>query len=466
MLYIKAAGTARNINMTDKDNNKENESKKPADNKAPDTSAASKEAASPSSKAVVNATKLAAQAKSASQQKSASSKTQSSSSTSSTAATKAKANEKASAKTSAKAQPKPTSRSLPTKQKISKTAILALLVAISAGGGVGAHYWWQEQQSQLLESRVTEKNAVAVEQLDQHLQQQISKLQTQSRQQISALIKEVEEKSGSRIKELENQIQELIDSQPANWQIVEAEYLVRMAGRVLWLQKDAQTAISLIEDADARLKGLRDPRLLEIRELLHQDIEKLQVLPKLERDDIVLSLMGLSKQVDDLPLASVELPDVTEIQESTALSEDISDWRENLSKSWQQFKDEFITIRRRKGDVEPLMEPKFEQNLYHNFELKFQQAQWAVTQGNTILFRKTVTDMQLWLSKYFDMTKATTQQFNARLGEVKNMEVNIEYPKNLQSAVALQNLINTNKNANKKVAPIMSSAEPVEENNL
>ncbi|WP_068544354.1 uroporphyrinogen-III C-methyltransferase [Thalassotalea crassostreae] len=450
--------------MTDKDNNKENESKKPADNKAADTSAASKEAASSASKPVVNATKLAAQAKSASQQKSTSSKVKSSTSSSAKTTSTSKPVSKSTAKPLSKSQS--SSRSLPAKQKISKTAILALLVAITAGGGVGAHYWWQEQQSQLLESRVTEKSAVAVERLDQHLQQQISKLQTQSRQQISALIKEVEEKSGSRIKELENQIQELIDSQPANWQIVEAEYLVRMAGRVLWLQKDAQTAISLIEDADARLKGLRDPRLLEIRELLHQDIEKLQVLPKLERDDIVLSLMGLSKQVDDLPLASVELPDVTEIQESTALSEDISDWRENLSKSWQQFKDEFITIRRRKGDVEPLMEPKFEQNLYHNFELKFQQAQWAVTQGNTILFRKTVTDMQLWLSKYFDMTKATTQQFNARLGEVKNMEVNIEYPKNLQSAVALQKLLKANKNANKKSAPIISSAESVEENNL
>ena len=325
------------------------------------------------------------------------------------------------AKQAVKPTPKAKIQTSPIQQKLSKTAVLALLVALGAAGGVGAHYWWQQQQTIELEQRLVGNTKASVVELDQHLQQQISALQKQSQQQISKLISEVEQRSGSRISALEQEIEQLIDSQPNNWQITEAEYLTRMAGRVLWLEKDTSTAIMLMNDADARIKDLKDPRMMKVRELLHEDIEKLKVLPKLQRDDIILTLMGLSKQVDGLSLATVQLPDEAELTESTALTEDVSDWQDNLAKSWAKFKDEFITVRRRSGNVEPLMEPQFEQNLYHNLELKFQQAQWAVSQGKKDLFLATVTDIQRWLSHHFDMTEVKTQQFNARLAEIKAM---------------------------------------------
>lgn len=346
-----------------------------------------------------------------------------------------------SSKKTIKPAPKAQIKSSPTKQKLSKTALLALLVAVSAAGGVGAHYWWQQQQSSELELALLSNTKASVNELDQHLQQQISALQKQSQQQISKLISDVEQRSGSRISELEQQIEQLIDSQPNNWQITEAEYLTRMAGRVLWLEKDASTAITLMQDADARIKDLKDPRMMKVRELINEDIEKLKVLPKLQRDDIILTLMGLSKQVNKLPLATVQLPEETELKESNALTEDVNDWQANLAKSWAKFKDEFITVRRRSGNVEPLMEPKFEQNLYHNLELKFQQTQWAVSQGKKALFIETVTDIQRWLSLHFDMTVVATQQFNARLAEIKAMPVTVDYPQTLESQQALRAIL-------------------------
>lgn len=329
----------------------------------------------------------------------------------------------------------------PLKQKISKIGVFAFLIAAASAGGVGAHYWWQQQQNNELEQRLASNTKASVNELDQHLQKQISVLQKQSQQQISQLISEVEQRSGSRISELEQQIEQLIDSQPNNWQITEAEYLTRMAGRVLWLEKDASTAITLMQDADARIKDLKDPRMMKVRELLNEDIEKLKVLPKLQRDDIILTLMGLSKQVNKLPLATVQLPEEAELTESTALTEDVSDWQANLAKSWAKFKDEFITVRRRSGNVEPLMEPKLEQNLYHNLELKFQQAQWAVSQSKKALFIETVTDIQRWLSLHFDMTVVKTQQFNARLAEIKAMPVTVDYPQTLASQQALRAIL-------------------------
>ena len=327
------------------------------------------------------------------------------------------------------------------KQKISKVGLLALLIALISAGGVGGHYWWQLQQDTALETRLTTEASTKVAELDQHLQVQISKLQDQSQKQINDLIQQVEKRSGSRIAKLEAQLQAVIDSRPNNWQVTEAEYLTRMAGRVLWLEKDIDTAVSLMEDADTRIRSLKDPRMLAIRQLINKDIERLKVLPKLQRQDIILSLMGLAEQVKTLELATVTLPEQVELTESTALSDDISDWQQNLSKSWAQFKDQFITIRRRNGNVDPLMEPKFEQNLFHNLSLKFQQAQWAISKGHTELYQQTILDIQTWLSTYFDMTKPATQKFNARLSEIKNLPINVDYPQELESQQALQKVL-------------------------
>lgn len=327
------------------------------------------------------------------------------------------------------------------RQKVSKVGLLALLVAVTAGAGVVASMWWLQQQNYALEQRLLAANKSQSDATQAQFQQQLSKLSDQSQQKITAMVGDVEKRSGSRINNLNDKLQDILDRQPANWQLWEAEYLTRMAGRILWLEKNPETAIALIKDADARLKSLRDPGFNDIRELLHQDIESLKVLPKLERDEIILSLMGLSKQVPQLPLAQVQKPEETEFQDSTALSTDVSDWQQNLAKSWRKFKDEFITIRRRAGNVEPLLAPKYEQNLLQNLQLKFQQAQWAVSQSDSKLYRTSISDIQHWLNNHFDMTKPSTQEFNKRLGEVGKLPVNVNYPKHLKSQQALRAML-------------------------
>lgn len=419
--------------MTDKDNNKSSDKIADAD-KAASTQAST---SSDVKLTPAQATKIAAQAKQNSAKQSA-------------AAAKKMENKPSSEPAKGRASKKSTlnnpSKVTPVgKQKLSKTAVLALLLALGAGAGIGGHYWWQLQQTELLEQRVNASMATNIKQLDKHLQQQISLLQTQAEQRASAMIKAVEQRSGSRINELEQEIQLIRDRQPNNWQVTEAEYLIRMAGRVLWLEKDVKTAIALITDADARLSDLKDPRLLSIRQLIHEDIEQLKLLPALKSDEIILSFMGLAKQIKQLPLAEVQRPEVVELTESNALSTDISDWQENLAKTWATIKENFITIRRRDGKIEPLMEPQYQQNLYNNLDLKIQQAQWAVSQRDTKLYKASVTNLQQWLSLYFDMTSIKTQQFNARLAELKVIPVTVEYPQSLASQQALQDLLNNNK---------------------
>ena len=64
---------------------------------------------------------------------------------------------------------------------------------------------------------------------------------------------------------LADQGADLDDKRPNDWMLAESEYLVRMAGRKLWLEHDIVSAITLLGNADERIKALNDPSLMPIR---------------------------------------------------------------------------------------------------------------------------------------------------------------------------------------------------------
>ncbi len=48
---------------------------------------------------------------------------------------------------------------------------------------------------------------------------------------------------------------------PNDWLLAEADYLVKMAGRKLWLEHDTASATILLESADHRIAELNDPSM-------------------------------------------------------------------------------------------------------------------------------------------------------------------------------------------------------------
>ncbi|WP_371187926.1 uroporphyrinogen-III C-methyltransferase [Thalassotalea maritima] len=356
---------------------------------------------------------------------------------------------------------KPSNTVTHTTRKRSKTAVIALLVAVFAGAGVVASYWWQQQQDQQQSNALLTKTQAQVAELEKYMQQQIRSQNSSQQQQLQQSLSVIEEQTQQRIATLEAQIQQLLERQPENWQVTEAEYLMRMAGRTLWLDKDTKTAINLMQDADARLKDLKDARFYRVRELIHEDIEALRALPVLELDQTILTLMALSKQVSDLPRPEVLKPEVAQLVDSTALSNDVNDWRENLAKTWQRFKEEFIIPRRLKGQVEPLMSADLEKNLYQNIDLKFQLAIWAASRGDTQTYQQTISDISSWVGQYFDRTQHQTQTFNARLVELKNTPITVQYPNELASQQALKQLIE--QNITQPVPPAESEPDVISE---
>lgn len=353
--------------------------------------------------------------------------------------------------------------------KISKLAIFALIIAIAAPVG---HYLWQEQQSATLTNQLktqlseqlSRTTSASLSQLKNQMEQSLNDQQALFSEQLRQVKEQTTTDSQVKITQLNNSIAELEmrikQRQPSDWLLHESEYLIRIAARTLWLEHDTTAAIGLLNDADARLTELNDPAFLPVRELIHQDIKALEIMPKLQTDEIVLALMAMNKQVSILPLALVDLQKTNNQEEDFELSDDINDWQSNLSKTWERFLDDFIRVRQRSGSIDPLMAPEQQEHLKQNLSLKLQLAIWAASERKGDIYHKTLADVEQWLSEFFEMQNSYNQRFMDALNTLQKQHVSYNYPSELSSLSAIRSIMK------KSLNPLPSSiVEEIKEQN-
>ena len=400
--------------------------------------------------------------------------------------------------TSSKAQSKakPTNKSSSTasstthknQQKVSKLAILALIIASAGIASTAGHYFWLQQQSSVNEAALHKATEQALQSHKQQLESSLNadfsaKMDVQLNKQQQAFnaqllqyaeqSEQISQSNQENIAQLNQKLNVLEQSvsqrDPSDWLLHEAEYLIRMAARTMWLEQDTRAAIGLLKEADKQLETLQQPKYLPVRALIHQDIEALALMPALTNHEAVLSLMALNKQIPTLPLAGVNLAEALEgsEQENLELSEDIGDWQSNLSKTWNKFLSDFITVRRRTGNVEPLMAPEQQQHLKQNLSLKIQLAQWAASEQKNDIYQQTLKDIQTWLNEFFDMEATVNKNFYQALEQAKQHVISYNYPSDLASLGALKSLIKqqttspTNKAATNKASDAEVEADTV-----
>jgi uroporphyrin-3 C-methyltransferase len=381
---------------------------------------------------------------------------------------KAPANEKKSTMKSPEkvSTPLPKKNSTTNKQKLSKTAVLSLIIALAASAGVGGLYYWGMQKQAGIKENVLKQTQQILANSEQKTQQNLASIEQKFKQLLDQQqaefsnsftkdIAKISADSQVKMTQLEKTVERLSQNQPSDWLLHEAEYLIRIATRTIWLQHDTSAAIGLLQDADMRLKELDDPSFLPIRQLIREDIAQLTLIPIINSEDTIMTLMAMSKQLTRLPLAMVKIPNDNNKTTDFTLSENINDWRENLAKTWQKILADFITIRRSSGDVKPLMSPQYQQNLSENLSLKLQLAQWAVTEKKQKIYNQTLTEVQQWLTEYFDMENVENQSFYQGIQQLKSEIISYDYPSTLLSLKAISKVL-----ASKPLKPLLDPLAP------
>ncbi|MBU2897566.1 uroporphyrinogen-III C-methyltransferase [Vibrio hepatarius] len=227
---------------------------------------------------------------------------------------------------------------------------------------------------------------------------------------------------------------------PDDWLLAESDYLVKLAGRKLFLEHDAVSATELMESADQRIATLNDPSLVPLRQSLANDIMKLKAIPIIDRDGLVLRITALQQQVDNLPLANAILPGSAKKQQPD-VSKDIHDWKSNLTTSLKDFSQNFITFRVRDGNVIPLLSPQQHFYLKENIKSKLETAIKAVYIEQQEVYSIALATADTWSITFFNQDSKTVTEFNNALEQLSKQNIQVDYPVRLETQQVLSDVI-------------------------
>lgn len=308
---------------------------------------------------------------------------------------------------------------------------IAILLALGLTGGLYLHGHRNAVAQQAELSSLKQQLAEVMGKLDQS--------NSQDAQQLAALGKSQQQLQDA-LDGLQNRVLDLDDKRPNDWMLAESEYLVRMAGRKLWLEHDIISAITLLGNADERIKALNDPSLMPIRKALAEDITRLKGMPRVDREGLTLKLAALSDQIELLPLSTVSMPQA-KAEADQAVSTNPDEWQNNLKKNWVKFTENFITIRRRDGAVEALISPQQEIFLRENLKTKLLQAQLAVYREQQALYTDSLDKAQRWLTQYFDVDNSATRYMQSELDKLKGEQIQFDYPDQFKTQAMLEQVL-------------------------
>lgn len=322
-------------------------------------------------------------------------------------------------------------------------ALSAIAIAIALAAGIGLYGLVKKQatnQTATSDALVTQVTALQQAQqaqkaeLEGVIKQQAAQLADANRQQ-AELTKQLDE--------MQQKVAAISGTDAKTWLLAQADFLVKLAGRKLWSDQDVTTAAALLKSADASLGDMNDPSLITARRALTEDIASLATVSQVDYDGIILKVNQLSNQIDNLRLADNNDDDSPMDSDSSELSSSLSEWRVNLQKSWQNFMDSFITVRRRDETTVPLLAPNQDVYLRENLRSRLLVAAQAVPRHQEETYKQALDNVSTWVRAYYDTDDAATTAFLDDVDKLSQQNITMNVPDKLASQPILEKLMQT-----------------------
>lgn len=319
------------------------------------------------------------------------------------------------------------------KQKVSKVASLALLISLVVASGVGYEFYQKLNAGKAQNTIVNE-----LSEQNKLLQQELAALKSSQMSLQQALFNSEEKVSEALTQStLENQqalkaALQKAQQQGSSLNPQEVTSLQRMAEFKLWAEKDYQGASAVLKRLDGLLSEY--PGTIEVRQAIMQDIQTLDSLKPVATEAIYLQLNSVINRIDELVFNAVNLPEETLVIDEHALSEDINDWQQNISNSWNKIVDSFITIRRHEGiAIEPLLTDQERNLINQRIKLNIAQAQDALLSKQASIYFSALNEAKRLISEYFKQDDDATKSVLNTLSKLEKEQLNFSQEVTLQS---------------------------------
>ena len=326
-------------------------------------------------------------------------------------------------------------------------SLFAILVALSIGGA--GYYFGQQQMAKIQQKLTALENQTGANlssnntNNNKRLTQLEQSLKT-AQENIAQLEQLIVSKTGE-ITSLQTQMKQVsqlaIAQQPSDWLFSEADFLLNNALRKLVLDNDVDTAVSLLKLADETLVKVNNSQANEIRSAINQDLKQLLSLSSVDQNAIMQKLSQLANTVDELQALNVNFDETS--KNNDKLSNNITDWQQNIEKSATSFLNHFIRISpKQNSNKKELLAPNQDIYLRENIRLRLQLAIMAVPRQQNELYKQSLEAVSSWVRSYFDTNSEVTQNFLKLVDGFSDTSIYVDVPEQLKSLTLLDKYLN------------------------
>lgn len=326
-------------------------------------------------------------------------------------------------------------------------SLFAILVALSIGGA--GYYFGQQQMAKIQQKLTALENQTGADlssnntNNNKRLTQLEQGLKT-AQENIAQLEQLIVSKTGE-ITSLQTQMKQInqlaIAQQPSDWLFSEADFLLNNALRKLVLDNDVDTAVSLLKLADEALVKVNNSQANEIRSAINQDLKQLLSLSSVNQNAVMQKLSQLANTVDELQALNVNFDETS--KNNDKLSNNITDWQQNIEKSATSFLNHFIRISpKQNSNKKELLAPNQDIYLRENIRLRLQLAIMAVPRQQNELYKQSLEAVASWVRSYFDTNAEVTQNFLKLVDGLTDTSIYVDVPEQLKSLTLLDKYLN------------------------
>ena len=309
--------------------------------------------------------------------------------------------------------------------------IFALLALVLAGWG-----WWRtEVELAAIRHELGERLTAATEAAQES--RIVSQQTAYNSRELTLRVAEIQAKladSQNQQLALEALYRDMAKSRD-DWTLADIEQIVLIANQQLQLDGNVKGAIIALQTADARLQSIDKPQFTNLRRTLNADIHRLQLLPQVDTVGITLRLDDLIAEVDHLPLASDQEIPIKMTKRSTPVRTDEA--TRFSAEMWQELKS-LVQIRRLDTPDNALLAPEQSYFLRQNLKLRLLTARIALFAHDEVSYKADLIAAKTWLSQYFNVNDARTQNSIAQIDKLISSPVSIRLPGLEQSLNALR----------------------------
>ena len=293
-------------------------------------------------------------------------------------------------------------------------AILFLLVLLLILGAAAGGWYYAEEQVRLQQGdssaqvQVVSDQLVGLEGQIANLEGQIGSLQdqlaTQSTRQanVEASLQTSSNQTEAQLLSLAQRVSQSETTATGDWELAEAEYLLRIANQHLATSHDVGGALEMMGAADTILKELAYPELTQARRELVSDITRLSNIQPVDYEGIYFALDALLPVISGLSGFRVE-----ELTGSDLVSSDIEGSDESkIDKYWSVIIDALspylvINSSSASSGSEYLLSGEQEALAKSEIQLFVRQAQLAMLAGEEEVFKQALSSAGSRISEVF-----------------------------------------------------------------